>query len=327
MQPDDADRLIQDVLAELGWEEDPEAIATRVRRLDLGLPVEDQFIAVCAWLGKTRVIHKLDQHQSPSASQETFQVPDLIAHFETAGPFLVEVKSKLSGTLSFRPDYLQKLRAYADLLGMPLLIAWKRHGLWTLFDAGHLELARTNFNIPFERALQQNLLGVLAGDVAYKIAPGAGIRFNIKKEELLGTEEEGSDFTEHWRMRIEAVTFTASGGNPAIDLDPEVATLFTTWDLEEIQVHSETNVQLSFTAGEEGMMFGHMALVHLLNWSQPAGTSINWRHAIRRPAVVSNMKNFRKALERGLEQNVVHLILHQQPQTWPPFIIQPNPAG
>tara|TARA_E500000318_G_scaffold111102_1_gene128489 strand:- start:327 stop:527 length:201 start_codon:yes stop_codon:yes gene_type:complete len=46
----DADRLIQEVLAELGWEADPKKIADRVRRLDIGLPVEDEFIAICSWM-------------------------------------------------------------------------------------------------------------------------------------------------------------------------------------------------------------------------------------------------------------------------------------
>ena len=64
------------------------------------------------------------------------------------------------------------------------------------------------------------------------------------------------------------------------------------------------------------MMFGHMALTHLLHWTLPKGEAINWRHAIRRDAVVSNMTNFRRALE----QRVVHIILHQQPHTWPAFV-------
>ena len=47
----DDERLIQEVLAELGRDADPKAIAEQVKRLDLGLPAEDEFIAVCSWLG------------------------------------------------------------------------------------------------------------------------------------------------------------------------------------------------------------------------------------------------------------------------------------
>ena len=64
-QADDGHRLIQEVLSELGWDADPKKISENVRRLDLGLPAEDQFTAICIWLGKARLVHKLDQHQAP----------------------------------------------------------------------------------------------------------------------------------------------------------------------------------------------------------------------------------------------------------------------
>ena len=48
---EDGDRLTQDVLSELGWDADQKKIAENVRELDLGLPAEDEFIAVSSWLG------------------------------------------------------------------------------------------------------------------------------------------------------------------------------------------------------------------------------------------------------------------------------------
>ena len=44
--PSDLPRLIQDVLAELGYEGDAVEVAKRVRRLDIGLPAEDEFSVV-----------------------------------------------------------------------------------------------------------------------------------------------------------------------------------------------------------------------------------------------------------------------------------------
>lgn len=326
---DDSDRLIHEVLSELGWDEDPREIAKLVRQLDRGLPGEDEFIAICSWLGKTRLIHKLDQLQAPATSRKLYQVPDLLVEFDDAGPVLIEVKSKAKRTLSLTPAYLDRLNAYARLLDMPLLIAWKHLGIWVLFEVKHLTKARTNFNITLGDAMRENLLGVLAGDVAYKIASGAGLRFRCRKEQLVDREEAEDTITEQWQMRIDEVGFMASGGEPAPHLDPDVTTLFTTWDLAEEQSHGDTHIELRFVAGEDdGMMFGHMALTHLLHWSLPQGAAINWRHAIRRDAVVSNMSNFRRALARGLEQKVVHLILDQQPQTWPAFLARkPSAEG
>lgn len=323
---DDSDRLIQEVLSELGWNDDPKLIAESVRQLDRGLPVEDEFIAICSWLGKTSLIHKLDQHQAPAASRELYQVPDLLVKFDNSGPVLIEVKSKAKRTLSFTPRYLDRLNAYARLLDLPLLIAWKYHGIWALFEAKHLSKARTNHNITHSEAMKQNLLGILAGDVAYKIASGAGLRFRCNKEQLLSRQEVDGAMTEQWQTRIDEVSFMVSGGKPVDHLDADVTTLFTTWDLSERQSHNETHIDLRFVADDDSMMFGHMALTHLLNWSLPQGATINWRHAIRRDAVVSNMTNFRRALDRGLEHKVVHIILNQQPQKWPAFLPKGAPA-
>lgn len=85
--PDDLARLIQDVLSELGYAANARELAKRVHRLDLGLPAEDEFSVICSWLGKCRLLHKLDQKQVPPGSRDTFQVPDLLALFDIGGPF------------------------------------------------------------------------------------------------------------------------------------------------------------------------------------------------------------------------------------------------
>ena len=175
--------------------------------------------------------------------------------------------------------------------------------------------------------MRQNLLGVLAGDVSYKIAPGAGIILDCRKEALLGTKVEGDTTTEQWQMRIDGVRFTSKGGKSRDDLDDDVRTLFTTWDLEERQTFTPTHIHVAFQAGEEGVMFGHMALVQLLAWWQRVGEAINWRHVIRRDQVISNMTNFAAALERALEQEVVTLILHQVPADMPSFLPNETPSA
>ncbi len=40
MEIGDSNRLIQEVLSELGWDEDPTKIANKVKRLDQDLPAE-----------------------------------------------------------------------------------------------------------------------------------------------------------------------------------------------------------------------------------------------------------------------------------------------
>ncbi|WP_196240434.1 hypothetical protein [Dyella choica] len=126
--PANGERLIHQAIAELGWGADPATVARFVKRLERGLPAEDEFSVICGWLGKCRLLHKLDQQQTPVGSLQDLQVPDLLARFTTQvndRPVLIEVKSKGDNVLSFKPDYLERLSNYANLVGMD----WSRfHG-------------------------------------------------------------------------------------------------------------------------------------------------------------------------------------------------------
>lgn len=321
--PPDGARLIQDVLAELGWTADAAAVANGVRRLDIGLPVEDEFSVVCSWLGKCQLLHKLDQQQVPISSRREFQVPDMLAKFSTQtskSPVLIEVKSKKDNVLSFQPDYLQRLQNYADLVGMPLLIAWKFHSLWMLFEARHMKKADKNFNIKMETAMRENLLGSLAGDVAYKIGAGAGVHLRFRKDRLVKTEKTDDGYTEQWVMTIDDVAFTDYEGNRRTDLDGEVQSLFTAWDLEEQEEHSDSQIHLRFLAGKEGMQFAHTALISLLNWESPHDDRPHWRSLLRKERVTANVASFSAALETAFQQKVVSHVFHMQPHAMPAFL-------
>lgn len=326
--PPDLPRLIQDVLAELGYDADAAAVAEQVRRLDIGLPVEDEFSVVCAWLGKCQLLHKLDQHQVPIASKQKFQVPDLLAKFSTQtskSPMLIEVKSKNEPRLSFRPDYLERLQNYADLVGMPLLIAWKFHSVWMLFEVRHMKKAAKNFNITLNTAMQENLLGALAGDVAYKIGAGAGIHLRFRKDKLLGIEKSDESYSEQWAMTIDDVSFTDREGAYRTDLDGDVQSLFTTWDLEDKEEHTDSHVHMHFIAGGEGMQFAHTALVRLLNWESPHDNRPHWRGLLRKAQVTANVASFSAALDAAFQQKVVSHVFYFQPHAMPDFL-QPQTA-
>ncbi len=325
--PDDIERLIQEVLAELGYSGDAAVVARKVKRLNLGLPAEDEFSVICAWLGRCRLVHKLDQAQAPLSSRDTFQVPDLLAAFDKGGPVLIEVKSKKSPTLSLRPDYLGRLQAYAYLVGRPLLIAWKFHSIWTLFDARHLQLARTNFNISHERAMKENLLGLLAGDVAYVLRPGAGVHFDLAKEELIGVEGDAANFTETWKMRVSEVFFTDGDGARRSDLHGETQQLLATWDLETVEDHSPTSIRKSFIVADGGVQFAHVALVHLLTWEGGRTGPPPWRQLLQAPKITRTIDDFGRALDRALGEKVVRYVFHQQPQTTPDFILSEDDAA
>lgn len=318
--PPDLPRLIYEALAGLGDVTDPDAIAKAVRRLDHGLPAEDEFSVVCVWLGRCELIHKLDQQQTPPNSRDCYQVPDLLAKFASAGPVLIEVKVCNDQTLSFKPDYYQRLTAYADIVGLPMLIAWKFHSVWMLFELRHMSLAKVNYNIRFDLAMKQNLLGVLAGDVAYRPMPGAGIHLIIAKENLIDTREDGRTTTETWQMRLRRIDFTGGGGEPA-KLHAETGQLFLTLDLGAEEEHSSTEIRQSFVVTEEtGMQFAHRALVGLLDWESGAKDRPSWRSLLSAPKVIRSVADFHTALTRALGEGVIQHIFRQQPADMPPFL-------
>ncbi|MGO7371732.1 restriction endonuclease [Rhizobium ruizarguesonis] len=320
--PDDLARLIHEALEIGDWTGNPETLAEQVRRLDLGLPVEDEFMVLCAWLGKCQLIHKLDQAPLPRASKGRYQVPDLMAAFSTqvgGGPVLIEVKSKNDRVLSFKPEYMEKLQNYADLVRAPLLIAWKFYSTWMLFEAKHLKKAVVNFNIRFDLAMKENLLGVLAGDQAYKIGAGAGIHLKMQKEKLIETVDGDDQTTETWQVRITEVKFSDRDGQLRDSLSSETQALLTTWHLQTIENHAEHHIWMRHVSTGDGLQFAHTALVRLLDWHLPEGDKMHWRRQFRASRITS-VDDFRGALAKALDEGVVHLILNMVPHTMPDFV-------
>jgi hypothetical protein len=168
--------------------------------------------------------------------------------------------------------------------------------------------------------MKQNLLGVLAGDVAYSLGPGAGVHFDCAKERLISTEDTGDQFTEQWQARISDVFFTDGAGLRRDDLHGETRQLFAGWDLQRREEISANSIRLSFVPGEKQMQFAHGALVQLLAWERPTGSPQNWRHLLRAPTVTRSIGDFGQALNRALREGVVHHILHLQPVDWPDFL-------
>lgn len=320
--PEDIEQLIQEALTQLGWEADSKRLAARVSRLNIGLPREDEFSIVCSWLDRCELIHKLDQNQHPKSSSDLYQVPDLFAVFrngEQVTPVLIEVKSNKSRTLSFRPDYYDKLKKYARTLGHPLLIAWKYHSLWVLFDICHLKKARKNWNIRFDAAIKENLLGILAGDFSYSLYPNIALHFQFRKDELIETVPNDNGHTKKWKMTCDDVYFTNGKGEIVRNLPRAVQSLFVTWDLEEREEHTKTHIIKSFYVPSDSAMFAHMALVRLIDWSIPAEQSIDWRALLSESKVVKNVDDFGAAIRLAMDYNIVSIVLNQQPQTIPQY--------
>ncbi len=118
-----------------------------------------EFAAICLWLGKARRVTPLQ------ATPQT----QLVIEFAGAGRFLVAVKVKAENSLTFKPAPWREFLDAADAAAMPALVAWKQYSVWVLCEARQFRPSSRNFSLGRREALAQNLLGVLAGDMAFTV--------------------------------------------------------------------------------------------------------------------------------------------------------------
>lgn len=322
--PPDLERLIHESLEQLGWEADAKFIAERVKRLNIGLPAEDEFSIICGWLGSCELVHKLDQQQYPVSSNDTFQVPDLLARFtaRNGGKYtvLIEVKSSERNVLSFKPDYVKKLKVYAAILGLPLLIAWKSKGMWVLVSIDDFQLAIINYNLAFTNAFTLSLMGILAGDFSFTPNINSGVHISFKKEKLISTEKIENGSKEHWQMKIDDVYFTNGKNEELRKLSKNAQQLFHTWPLKDTEIHTNTHIILHHVIDEESTLFAHMALIRLLSFYGKDDQNIHWREYLGDHATISNIKDFRIGIEEDLKKGIVRYIFDIDPTNIPDFL-------
>ena len=314
----------------IGWAGKPEDIADKVKQLERGLPVEDQFAALCVWMGKCPLIHKLEQEQFPNFSREEYQVPDFFAVFDLATkrmPALIEVK-KTSG-IEFEPfgsKYYSKLTNYAKLMKLPLLIAWyiEDFNLWCLFDIDRMQTKHGAFHIDFHTATNNSLLGAIFDDVIFRIKPGLKIQFSLRKE--LGSEVR--DQTTGKLNKFSGVLEEIAWLNPndkRIKTDPLLSKflelLFYIVDNDSDDSEDEKYVTINFYTTKEENLFAHQLLgVMAFGTAIMRDTTPTWVQVLRGNNFQMDYQSVRNALSAGVKEGAVSMILKQNPVIRPAFL-------
>ncbi|MCK4620597.1 MAG: hypothetical protein KAT62_00120 [Desulfuromonadales bacterium] len=322
---DSSARLIHEAIQQLGWSADPPSIVDRVKRLDIGLPAEDEFISILSWLGKCSLVHKLDQGQSPLESRETFQVPDLLATFVTKSgtkTALIEVKNTSKKKIIWKPDYLEKLNNYSSLVDLPLLVAWKFNGLWILTDINCFSKARVNHHLSLEEAMKNNLMSYLAGDFIFVMKANVGLHVVLKKMCLISQKETGNKSREEkWSLKIEKAFFTNSDGHEVKKLPTGLWPLFISANPEATDKVEKDRIYQSFAIPEnQGMISAHAALPVLINFSMKNNDKIHWRKQLRSHEYPVKISVLYEAAQEGIQQGYVKNIFHLVPATIPVFL-------
>jgi Holliday junction resolvase len=319
-------RIVFSALEQMGWSvENPSLLVEHIKRLDIGIPAEDEFAVLISWMGKCELVHKLEQEQSPPESQNAYRIPDLLAFFRHKNrlvPVLIEVKKRKAEKLSWKPEYLDGLRQYATTLNLPLLVAWKWEpfGFWTLFEAKHFSKARKNYEITQELSMKENLMSLLAGDFAVGLRKGVGFHLIFRKEKELKSGDAKNSDTKTWLARVEEAFFTNGRGERVKELGPGLWSLLLCAHLEEHSEVSEAKASSSFIIEEESIEFTHRMLTALLQFKAGKDKPLRWREIRQNYSVPIKFQILRKAAIAESSVDIVAKVIEVAPNTKPDFL-------
>ncbi len=319
---DPSARLLSEAIAELGWNADPKELAERVRRLQLGLPAEDEFALLLSWLGKCVLVHRLDQLQVPPDSKAAYRVPDLFAvfrHNDREIATLVEVKTSAERQLSWRPDYYEALRRYAELLGLPLLLAWDwtKLGFWALCDISLFEREEKNYHLAYKTAMRHSLMCELAGDFSYVFQPGVGVHFKFEKIEKLPPEAPNN---ESWHLRVEEAYYTDGAGNRLNTLGPGIWWMFLGAEQETETEDHPGHFDHRFVMTDHSPMQAAHRLLALVTVGLGADQPVQWRKLLEEHSFAIDGAALAAEARSAIERHIVRYVFHQQPAKIPAFL-------
>jgi hypothetical protein len=238
-----------------------------------------------SWIGQCDLVHKLDQLVSPPSAKSHYGVPDLVAVFRYGGrlvPVLIEVKASYNKhlpTLSWKSDYLNELREYAEILHLPFLVAWKwKTGrIWTLFEAKHFKFATKHYHISFQDAMEESLLCQLAGDFSVDYCPNVGLHFVFHMDKKLASKKEGNTVTQEWLMTATDAFFTNGKMQRVDSVNAGLWALFVCSDIEDKSEFGQVESKQSFVIREGVGQFAHRMLPILIQWRLGAQQPLRWR--------------------------------------------------
>jgi len=306
----------------LGWNlSDVTRFISAAEHVEFGLSAELEFAAILRWFGPCRMVHRLGE-DAFTADRSAQQVPDLIATFESGGErvvTLIEVKTTADPLLHLKADYLERLRAYSNIIGHPLLIGWRCRAIdmWLLFDPFALGVRSVDgFDYALEDVIKSDLMSLVAGDFYVVPAAGAGLRFEMERTGDKIATEDGyqAEFT------VRRAYFHDRDGEPETNLPTAMiwTVLATLEDSSEVQ---GDRVVQSFTS-MGGLTRAQNILKAALQFQTRDDQRIHWK------GVAGDLDSIVRCTDiltesRSRFGKYVDYIFLQQPAIMPPFL----PAG
>lgn len=315
---------VLDALGQCGYHpEHKERFRKALQNVEFGLSAEHECAAILAWLGNCTLVHGLGQRVHTSATRTEVQVPDLVALFEKHGKAftsLVEVKSTNDLHLRWTKDYSRKLQAYAQVVGLPLLLAWRCRtlGEWVLLDPlaeGLVEGAK----ISIERAMMYNLMGVVAGDFRVEPQPGVGLNFRGKFVGGKSPTKEGYQATV---QGAKAFWGTPNGmviAKPNASVCVLLLTTATEEYCEEIDGGLSWGHLTPARSDQCPFVCAQTLLRAIIGWKTKQNERIAWRHVLVRLNEMKSRAQMEKELSESFGQGVSY-IFDIMPECVPAFL-------
>lgn len=297
----------------------PEVVRSKLQQLLRGLPVEDEFALLCLWSGRCKLIQKLDQVVFPA--NHDYSIPDYFCVFNVAEKlitFLVEVKSSQRDTIKFSKLYFSGLRAYSELIGIPILVAYKFTGfarpLWALFELEKMSQPTGTGKANILEMMKQDLTGVLLGNFHLQIWQGTSIVMEITKDEIRDDRSFiGTVRDLYWR--------THDGKRVEFKSAPLLDWLFMmSEDDVKIEEQEDLVVQRFSKLTDEGTI-AYWALPQAVDIRRYlAGEDIDWHKALLEERLSFRLPDLRLAVESALKSGLVRYIFDVVPHDMPAFL-------
>lgn len=320
---------IDELIPLLGLSNSTQELIERVDRLKKGMPAEDEFMALAVWMGKCKLIHKLEQESFPKSSSDKYQIPDLFAVFNYNGKeisVLIDVKVSEKEALPYGKFRLtaskyKKMTSYANVVGLPLLIAWKIRGYWALFDIREMRIHEAAYHIDFLGAMKADLMYLLLDSV--HVVPMPGVSFTFVFEDLGITAKKTNNVEEH-KMITKAVRFTGYDGKPITKMSTPQYILWLFTDHEEKQKRLGNLFEVTFEVTEEASILPTFVLLPLMLYQMTTEKKRpkNWYEVVKNGNYGTiTYPQFKKAINDGLGVFVKYIIEgvpHKYPDFLPP---------
>jgi hypothetical protein len=231
---------------------------------------------------------------------------------------LIELKTDEDDELVWSEAYLGARRGFAQLLKLPFLVAWKRHGFWSLTDTELFQKRVTAYHLTHETALCENLISMLFGEVMVVLIDDSQFFVEARVAEAL--PGEGLIPPGEYTFTILEAGFRI-GGSKVNNLPGEQASLFMASRVDNFieRIGPDVVRIILYPTSDTTFPLFHV-LLEQIAWTRPDAVDIDWNAEITKGPFPSSGARYREAAQEGLKLGTVRYVLRQVPHTVPQFL-------